>query len=214
MKSHIVIATLVLATAGAHAQAPQKSAADCGVEPLGKYVDLSFRQFDQTMDGGWRVFGNKKGCEAAAADLIAQYHEKLRRDVDGLDWHEGQLRAAAGQTARAIELFKNILAADKAEPPEHRSDANILYHEATIAFLEGDRKTLEAKRAELAILPMPDGMAEGLAKFKERYPGQPAPEWPLNLGVVDRLIKCFGKPYAEAYGDCGPGSTGSKPSTP
>jgi hypothetical protein len=213
MKRFIAIVVLAFAATGAYAQASQKSAADCGVEPLSKYIDLSFRQFDQTMDGGWRVIGNKEGCETAAADLIAQYHERLRRDVDGLDWHEGQLRAAAGQSARAIELFKRILASDKSEPPEHRSDANILYHEATIAFLEGDRKTLEAKRAELAVLPMPDGMAEGLAKFKERYPGQPAPEWPLNLGVVDGLIRCFGKPYGEAYA-CRGGNTTSAPSVP
>jgi hypothetical protein len=207
MKQLIALATIALA-AGAHAQTPQKSAAECDVEPLGKYLDLSFREFDQTMDGGWRAVANKKGCEGAAADLIAQYQDKLKRDVEGLDWHHGQLRAAAGENAKAIELFKRVLASEKAEPPEHRSDANILYHEATIAFMEGKLKTLEAKRAELAALPMPEGMAEALTKFKQRNPGRQAPEWPLNLGVVDGLIKCFGKPYAEAYA-CRDGNTGN-----
>ena len=76
--------------------------------------------------------------------------------------------------------------------------------------MEGDRKTLEANRAELASLPMPDGMAEALANFKEKYPGRPAPEWPLNLGVVDGLIRCLGKPYAEAYA-CRDGNASNEP---
>ncbi len=194
----LVIAALAFAVASAQAQTPQKSATDCGVS-LGKYMNLTFDEFDQS-PAGWREIADKPGCERAAADLIAKYRdEKISQQVAGLDWHEGQVRAAAGQTAKALDLFRRNVAFEKSAPAEQRSEADILYGEASIAFLEGDRKTLEARRAELAALPMPDGMAEALVKFKEKYPGQSAPEWPLNLGVVDGLIRCFGKPYAEAY---------------
>jgi len=213
MKHLIAIAMLILGPASAHAQTPQKPAAECGVISA-KYMDLSFNEFDQTEGAGWREIAGKPGCQLAAADLIAEYRERALDKAFGLDWHEAQARAVAGQTEKALELFRRDLAYEKSLPAEHRSDNNILKAEATIAFLEGDLNTLRAKRAELAAMPKPDGFEEAIAKFKKNFPGAPPPEWPLNLSVVDGLIHCFGKPYAVAYGDCGPSNTSSEPAVP
>jgi hypothetical protein len=69
--------------------------------------------------------------------------------------------------------------------------------DATIAFLRGDRPALLAARTALAALPRP-------ADFAPRdVQGRPvAMNWPPNLNVVDGLLACFGRPYAEAYGGC------------
>src|SRR5690606_14910351 len=96
---------------------------------------------------------------------------------------------------------------------DDRSESNILKAEATIAFFEGDLSGLHAK---LVALPKPDGYDEGIARFKERYPDLDPPTWPLNLDIVDGMIRCFGKSYSEAYGDrkCRNNAAGAKPATP
>ncbi|MDP3737039.1 MAG: hypothetical protein Q8R02_06600 [Hyphomonadaceae bacterium] len=211
MKHLIAVATLVLAAMSAHAQTPQKPAAECGVEPLGRYTKLTFDEFDQTLGGGWRVISKKDGCETAAADLIAGYREEMAQHQAKLEWHEAQVRAAGGDTAKAIELFRSNVAFEKSVREERRSQDGILYGEATIAFLENDRATLEAKRAQLAAIPKPDGFDEAVAKaYKDKFPNLKPPTWPLNLEVVDGLIRCFGKPYSEAYG-CRTGNRGDAP---
>jgi hypothetical protein len=30
--------------------------------------------------------------------------------------------------------------------------------------------------------------------------------WPPNIDVVEGLVRCVGRPYAEAYGACRPGN--------
>jgi len=200
MKPLIVFTALAFAAA-AHSQTPQKSTAECGVKPS-KYFDMSFREFDQTEGKGWREIKDQPGCDLAAADMIAQFREWMVDNAAGLDWHEAQGRAMAGQNDKALELFRRYLAFEKSKPAEHRSDENILKAEATVAFMEGDLNRLRDVRARLVVLPKPDGFDQGIARFKERYPNATPPTWPLNLGVVDGLIKCFGKPYAEAYGEC------------
>jgi hypothetical protein len=174
---------------------PQKPSADCLPGP-GKYMNLTPEQFDQTLGKGWREIGDRPGCELAAADLIAFYRKnRVEAWEASLNWHEAQLRAASGQTAQALELFRKEVAYEASV----HDDADRLYGEATIAFLEHDREALMAKRAELAALPKPDGFEIGIAKFKEKYPERPPPVWPTNLDTVDGLIHCFDKPYAEAY---------------
>ena len=175
----------------------QLSVAECDASP-GKYIDMGFMEFDQTMDGGWRVIARKKGCELVAADLIAVYREKALDRAYSLDWHEAQVRAHAGQTDKALELFRRNLAYEKARPVEHRSDSNILKAEATVAFFERDLDKLRAARAELAALPKPPGYDDGIAKFKQRYPDLTPPTWRLNLDILDGFIRCFDMPYSEA----------------
>lgn len=155
---------------------------------------LPLEEFDQS-EQGWRSLDDG-GCEATAAEAIARYRELNAAALEGRDrtllWHEGQLRAAAGQIEAAIPL---LLARRDEE-----SEADQAYVDATVAFLRQDRAALLAARDRLAALPEPDGFAAAVERFRQNYPDYPPPTWPTNLNVVDGLIACFGRPYGEAYG--------------
>jgi hypothetical protein len=140
----------------------------------------------------------REGRELAAADLIAEYRTANAaalvnghpQQITGLNWHEAQLRAANGQTERAIRLFEH------SRVTYMESDA--LYSQATVAFLKRDRAALQQARDALAALPPPPpDFAQAAEDFRRRT-GQVA-TWPSNLGVVDGLIACFDRPYREAY---------------
>lgn len=163
-------------------------------QPDTTMLALSLNDFDQT-DAGWRSL-EKPGCEASAADAIALYrsinaNRLADEDTSTLDWHEAQMRAAAGQTEAAIGLFEAGL-------PE-ASDATRPYHEATIAFLKRDRETFDAARARLLALPEPEAFSRAKARYAETYPDLPPLAWPLNQDIVNGLAACFDRPYQEAY---------------
>ncbi len=148
---------------------------------------LGQQAFDQDPNGGWRALSVRSGCTLAAADLIRDYRDSHPDDPGILYWHEGQLRANAGQTEQAIALF------DRSRKTDDPFGWN-LYVDASIAFLRGDRPALDAARGALARLPRPDG-------FDPRDGnGRPIEiRWPPNLHVVDGFIACFGHTYREAY---------------
>lgn len=184
----ISIAATVFSCATAAAQTEDRCAYD-----LGAMMSLDYDAFDTTLGQGWRIVGDTPGCEAAAADLLALYRsEILDAQRRGLMHHEAQLRAASGQTDAAIALIEQVRAMQTASEM-------IAYHDAEIAFLRGDLPALRAARARLAAVPQPDYFAEANARFRERYPDQRPPIWPLNIDVVDGFIACFGRPYSEAY---------------
>ena len=151
---------------------------------------LDQRAFDQDMTGGWRAVANR-GCDGEAADLIRDWRAAKRSKDELLYWHEGQLRANAGQYPAAIALF------EKSRKPTAQDAAwgwN-LYVDGSIAFLRGDRPTLKAARTKLASLPMPPGLAQA-----KRPDGTPATvRWPLNLNVLDGFLSCWGQAYKKAY---------------
>lgn len=149
---------------------------------------LEPRAFDQDLEGGWRILAYIPGCAAAAADLIRDYRDTHALTTSTLYWHEGQMRAEAGQSAAAIALF------DRARHDEPDGFGWNFYVDASIAFLRGDRPALQAARERLAALPRPPD-------FNPRdSQGQPlALAWPPNLNVVDGFLACFGRAYAEAY---------------
>lgn len=156
---------------------------------------LDEHAFNSTPDMGWRVLGNTPGCEGVAADLIATYrqeHPGIENQVSLLH-HEAQMRAASGQTEAAISLLRDVRALEST--PEM-----LAYRDAEIAFLGNDHSSLLAARERLASLPEPEGFAAAVERFRNSYPNFPPPRWPTNLDVVDGLIACFGRPYAEAYG--------------
>lgn len=206
MKILIAAVVAALSIGAAHAQPAQKTAAECGAEKPGKYMNMSPKEFDQTLDEGWREIGDQEGCERAGADLIAMYRdEKLAQDIAGLDWHEAQLRAAAGEIDAAIVLFERNLVFRRTQVEGFGHNTDVLYGEATIAFLRGDRATLEAKRAQMAVVPKPDWFDALVADYATRAPKAGVPIWPMNLDVVDGFIACFGRPYREAYSsECRP----------
>ncbi len=184
------------------------AAATASASPDPCYVDkaamlaLPVDKFDQDMNGGWRVLGRKDQCLGAAADLIADYRrahwgELKPSQLHGNYWHEGQLRAAAGQTQRAIPLLM-----DGVNPEAPAADFED-YALGTVAFLDHDIAGLKAARDRTAAQPEPDWFKESRAGVKAKY-GIDL-KWPVNLDELDGLIACFDKPYKEAYGgECRP----------
>lgn len=165
---------------------------------------LDENAFDQNLGnggGGWRAIGNLPGCENAAADLLAAYRAKHPDASAILAWHEGQMRASAGQYQQAIPLLE----LDRKPKEQDKAGWNA-YVDATVAFLRRDRSALVKAREALASTPYPEG--SGLPPLKDGYfevpgpPGQPPSRmrWPPNIEVVDGLLACFGKSYADAYG--------------
>ena len=196
-----LVLALFASVGAAHAQPPQKSAAECGADPPNPYLKLSPAEFDQTIGKGWRVVGDKEGCEQAGADLIATYRDEvMAQHIAGLNGHEAQLRASAGDFPKAAELYRRKLTFSKAQAAETQDNSDVVYIEATIAYLERDRAALETKRAELAALPKPDWYDATATNYLKTNPKVAASlAWPRNLNIVDGLIACFDKPYREAY---------------
>lgn len=155
-------------------------------------LSMDYTSFDQDLEGGWRAIAAREECRLAAAELLHAYHARLREkgepvvwqtdqgavtlSEDGavhiLYWHEGQLRALSGQYGRAAALFRRSL---KPEGENYRGWNQ--YALGSIAFLEGDIGMLRENREALS------------AAFPDS----------INLRVLDRLITCFGEPYAKAY---------------
>ncbi len=167
-------------------------AADCAYD-RDTLLALDYAAFDQDMHGGWRPVAAVEGCELTAAGLIHDWrlaHTGLDSDQNRtVTWHEGQLRAAAGDNIGAIPL----IAVSEGNPDPAMQD----YAAATVAFLERDKTGLVAARDKLATEPKPDGWDAAAADFRTKYGVVLA--WPSNLDVVDGLVACFDKPYSQAY---------------
>lgn len=208
MTNHLLIALLscsLLASVDAHAR-EQRPGTACGVERE-RLLALDERQFDQDMAGGWRAVADKPGCNVAAADLIRDWRRKHGVSPGLLIWHEAQLRATAGQTPQAIALMAQ---ARRGPGVPDKSGWNI-YVDASIAFLRKDMPALRQERAKLAAVAPPSGPGAPVAVVDGYFDidmgnGQTMKmRWPPNIDVVDGLIACFDKPYAEAYrSECQP----------
>lgn len=177
------------------------------VENREELLALDQQTFDQTPDAGWRPIAAQAGCKAAAAGLIREYRERAvdrqteeqRAEEPGrfdiLFWHEGQLRAIAGETAEALPLFRRAYG-------DHSSRTWIPYAEATIAFLERDRKALENAREALLSLEAPSDWDDRVRETKAQHGFEMT--WPPNLNIVEALLRCFDEPYRKAYSEaCG-----------
>ena len=182
----------------AHAAEPARIAEEGSpcVADRAAFIALDYWAFDQGAEGIRSVMATP-GCELAAADLYRDYHAALRArgapvmialpngeewpisetgEMSILYWHEGQLRAFAGNAEGAASLFEQSL-----KTPEVSHYGWDEYVRGSIAFLRGDLEALEAARAAMA------------GKTSLGYGD-------LNLGVLDGLIACFGRSYKEAYG--------------
>lgn len=154
-------------------------------------LTLDRQAFDQDMEGGWRPLGQVDGCEQAAAELIRAWRHEKRDHASILYWHEGQMRAYAGQTSQAIALFKlTYKSAD--------FDADFgwnHYVDGTIAFLERDIEGLKRAIERLKAIPEPDNNS-----FTRPDGTVIKMSWPPNLNVLEGFAKCWDKPYKTAYG--------------
>lgn len=174
--------------------------ADCTYD-VDVMMALDYRAFDQDVPwGGWRGVARDDRCSSDAADLIAMWRDE---HADGttpgqlsiLNWHEGQLRASAGQNERAATL---LTSAKRTEPQDAYDHAWNLYADATVAFLRRDRPALDAAYEAMMALDEPEDWEEFAAEG-ERVIGR-RPRWPQNVEFVERFRNCFDAPYAEAYG--------------
>ncbi len=153
---------------------------------------LDQNAFDQG-PAGWRSITQQGDCNLEAADLVHDYVAEHNLKVSILYWHEGQLRAMAGQTDRAIPLL------NLSRKPETTTDRFGWNHyvDATIAFLKKDRSSLVDARAVLSVTPKPPNFNPVDVN------GNPVEViWPPNLNVVDGLLDCFDQSYDRAYNNC------------
>ena len=141
---------------------------------------LDYQTFDQAPGAGWRALADR-GAYLTAGELIDAYlstNESLEPSQRvNLAFHAGQAYAFAGAIELAKARFRSAFVENEPSTSPIRWNA---YVRATIAFLEGDRATLESMRGEIAAGPDFNGIVP-------------------NLDVVDRLLAGFGGPYSEAY---------------
>ncbi len=180
--------TTLPASAGAGATV-QSAPASCTYNRE-QMLALDRERFDQDADGGWRAVAQQPGCLREAADLIRDYHQAQTEKSFELYWHEGQVRAISGESARAIELFE--MSYNLQSDPGGWN----IYVDATIAFLRQDKTALLKAYLALANLPVPAN-----AQLDENG-NSIADSWPPNLGVVEDLLACFGQEYRTAYQNC------------
>lgn len=176
----------------------QQPAPDCAHDRAAALA-LDETAFDQDLNGGWRSL-SAKGCVREAADLIRDWRIAHKATQPVLNWHEGQLRARAGQTKEALVLFDH----SRKTAQEDRGAGWNLYVDGSIAFLRNDRPAFDAARAKLAALPQPadfDPHPKGPDGKPILMPdGRPfTVPWPPNLNVLDRLARCWGQDYQAAY---------------
>lgn len=145
---------------------------------------MGYADFDQSPHG-WRSLA--QGCDAEAADLIRDWRLAHKTADTILYWHEGQARAMAGQTGQAIELFRQ--SREQVDPFGWNA-----YVDGSIAFLRRDRDTLLAAHDELAALPVPEDWPPVSTDGKRLDV-----DWPMNLTILDGFLRCWDRPYNEAY---------------
>ncbi len=166
-----------------------EAAPDCSYD-LDAMLELDRDQFDQDMDSGWRTLARDKGCEQAAAELIREWRHRKRDHNNILFWHEGQMRALAGETDAAVGLFKLTYVA-----PELDQDFGWNHYvSGTIAFLEGNRERLRHSLRGLEAIGI-----EGKTSYTRRDGTVLKASRPPNLGVLEAFERCWGKSYAAAY---------------
>lgn len=163
---------LVLISSSSSATSREATVTD---EKMETFLKMDFWQFDQRPEG-WRSLSNPDGSEdyLATGKVLDTYYEKKK----GLPARQKSLIAFhAGQNYGFSNETETAIARFQKSHEDDQPDWNA-YVDATIAFLKNDKNSLLEARKKLEIIP-----------------GQ------MNLNVVDRLIKNFGKSYFEAYCD-------------
>jgi hypothetical protein len=182
-----MIMSLILTSLAPIATGPAP-ASNCAYD-LNAMLELDLNAFDQDLDGGWRPL-SYKGCKAEAAELIREWRNEKRIHASILYWHEGQMRASAGQTKQAVALFKLTY-----KPASEDSDFGWNHYvQGTIAFLRQDKAELELAIKNLKAIPTPTDPSwfneDGTPIFRS---------WPPNLRVLEAFKKCWNESYNTAY---------------
>lgn len=130
---------------------------------------MDYPAFDQTMNHGWRALSDGLTCAVEAANLIHEYRIAKNPTHPMLFWHEGQLRASAGEVREALSLMEQSRSLSGSIPGWNE------LVDATIAFLRNDRAAFD--KAHIAIDAVPQ------ARFAQ---------------AVGKLSHCFGMSYTQA----------------
>jgi hypothetical protein len=157
-------------------------------------LELGYRAFDQKNDQGWRRL-RFRGCNPEALILIDRYLErnaaKLRENERAnLNFHAAQIALADDQERRAqFYLGRSQLSSDTSQ---QRLDWNS-YVAATYAFATRDWRSFESYYQTLAArrVPVADCSQAGRCITSD-----------ANLPAVERLRRCWGRPYRVAYYAC------------
>lgn len=120
-----------------------QAAADCNEilqERLSQDLTLSYKEFDQTSDAGFRLLVNS-ACYAEAATLIKKYIDHNHSKENSLFWHLAQMYGFSGDYKQAIYYAKQVLneSEDLAESPMYWNDFVL----GNIAFWNRDKSKLK-----------------------------------------------------------------------
>ena len=187
-----MIASLLLLVAQPQESVPAPTA-DCSYD-LETMLELDLSAFDQDLQGGWRPLSTI-GCYAEAAELIREWRYEKRSHNSILYWHEGQMRAFAGQTEEALALFELTY-----KPADLDADFGWNHYvDGTIAFLRRDRERLALATERLAEVPAPDNLTATMPDG-----AVVTMSWPPNMSVLQAFAGCWEESYRAAYGndDC------------
>ena len=122
----LILMTQLLAADACQQQYQQKLQQD---------LTLTYQQFDQTPDSGFRTL--TKDCKPEAVALLKNYIIFNQAEQDSLRWHIAQLLGEMGEKQEAILYAKSTL--------RENSDSNFKwndYVEGYIAYWQQDSKTL------------------------------------------------------------------------
>ena len=184
----ILLSSLLLLSS---AQAKEPKDVDCSYD-LDAMLALDQQQFDQDQKGGWRTLSSK-GCHSEAAELIREWRFHKRSHENILYWHKAQLRAFAGQTQQAIDLFSLTYEPGNLEEFGWTHDSGWNHYvTGTIAYLYKDRKILNVSVERYKALELKKRAKQELDQE----------QWPVNLRILIAFQKCFGKSYEEGYTVC------------
>jgi hypothetical protein len=156
--------------------------ADCKValeERLKEDLNLTYQQFDQTYDAGFRLL-EKSGCHAEAAILIKRFITHNNSKESSLTWHLAQMEGLAGNYKQAVFHAKKVL-----DPDEDLSNSKMYWNDfvlGNIAFWSKDEAKLRKHIANI----------ENGQNFK---PNQ------INLNFLNQLLKSFDSSYKQALSE-------------
>lgn len=185
MLAYAIAAVLLAASSQTPPQVTQNASQGCqlGDSDLIANRRLSFEAFDQVgeLPSTARALG-ERDCYAEAAraseDYLLHGPETTSRQREILAFHMGQYLATAGQEREAARVIAT--ARTQNDPPQPDGFDWNTYVVGTWAFLTRDRALLEASHARLAAAP----------GERNAY----------NARALAGLVRCFGRPYREAYG--------------
>lgn len=171
-------------------------APDCGAMLNQALPELAsgYRAFDQTADRGWRRL-RFRGCNREALHLIDRYLARnaatlKENERANLNFHAAQVALAEGLAGRAQYYLGHARLSGGA--PSGRLDWNS-YVGATFAFVTRDRLSFDRYYQALAARRVPIPNCEA---------GDECFGPDANLPVVERLRRCWGRPYSLAYYGC------------